>query len=122
MSSSLRVQGSVSSYDKENKYYRVVYEDDDTEEYTVTELVKLIDGSKLEEADMLQGQSRGKSITTRRSTGGRKSSAGNSSKRATLRKSSLTKEPGQRTATKARHSRPFFEGFILLQNNVTVLC
>lgn len=94
----------MSSYDKENKYYRVIYEDDDSEEYTVSELVELIDESKMEDTSIAQeniGEGKRRNASkARKSTGGRTARARNG--RFARRKSSLNKEPVQRTAGKVR--------------------
>ncbi len=105
----LLLQGAVRSYDKENKYYQVIYEDDDSEEYTISELVKLLNASHIEEGSTpLQGRPNGKtrasSAKSRRDSGGRSSRPRDSSRRSNSRKSGLTKELVQRTGRKARLS------------------
>ena len=98
----------MSSYDKENKYYRVIYEDDDSEEYTVSELVKLIEGENPGETDTHQGRPRAKprrtSAKARKSTGGHVTCTRDSKRRSTSRKVSPTTDPVQKTANKARPS------------------
>ena len=105
----LLVQGAVRSYDKENKYYQVIYEDDDSEEYTISELVKLLNASHIEDGSTpLQGRPIGKtrasSAKPRRDSGGRSSRPRDRSRRSNSRKSSLTKELVQKTGRKARLS------------------
>ena len=96
----------MSSYDKENKYYRVIYEDDDSEEYTVSELAKLIEDSNFEETSTPRSRSRGRtggaSAKPMRSTGGHITRTRDSNRTSTSRKPIFTKEPMQRTTNKAR--------------------
>lgn len=48
LSSCWALQGTVKSYDRESKYYRVVYEDEDSEDLSETELERLVEAASQE--------------------------------------------------------------------------